>query len=228
MALLLILALSTVNLDVVAVPISREVRVALTPAARCQIKREGTVSVVTIGIDRIAPASTSGPVFNTYVVWAISPEGILDNIGEVEVKGAKGEFSGTTRLTEFGIFVTAEPHYMVDRPSAAVVYRSQTPEAAFRRKTVPIEVGVYDYSQLKPNSAGIVHNLVMQARAAFQIAQAVGADRLAATDFREAQVLAGSLEELVNRGAPVDILWPAAHETIRSSQRAAAKARSSR
>ena len=226
-ALFFVLAASTVDLDVLAVPLSREVQVALAPAGRCQIKRESTVTLVTVSIDRITPPSTAGPMFNTYVVWAISPEGILDNVGELELKGTKAQFSGTTRFTEFGVLITAEPHYMVDRPSASVVYRSQTPTAV-RRKTIPAEVGAYDYSQLKASAAGTVHNSVLQARAAFQIAQSAGADRLSPMDFREAQVLAGSLEELVNRGSPLDILWPAANETIRSSQRAAAKARAAR
>jgi hypothetical protein len=227
LSLLFILAAGTVNVDVVSVPLAREVRVVLAPMARCQIKRQGTVSSVTIGIDRIPAPSSSGPAFNTYVVWAMSPEGILDNLGELEQKGAKAQFSGTTRLTEFGVFITAEPHYMVDRPSSAVLYLSQTPEASFRRKTIPVMVGEYDYSQLKAALPG-VNNAVAQARAAFQIAQTAGADRSASAEFREAQVLAGSLEELVNRGAPLDIMWPAANETIRSSQRAAAKARGSR
>ena len=224
LGLLFFLAVTNVDLDAVSVPLSGDVKISLTLGARAELKREGTVTRIKIEIDKIAAPSTHGPAFNTYVVWAISPEGILDNLGELDVKNMKGQFGGTTRFTQFGIFITAEPHYMVDRPSSAVPYRSQSPGTDFRRKTVPIEVGAYDYSQLKP-VAGAVHNAVVQARAAFQIAQAAGAERLATPDFRNAQALIGSLEELVNRAAPIDILWPAANEAIRSSQRAAANAR---
>src|SRR5437870_5412846 len=224
----LVLALTTVNLDVVTVPLSNEIKIALTPGARSEIRREGTVTRIKIDIDRVAAPSTLGPAFNTYVVWAMSPEGILDNLGELEVKGGKGLFSATTRLTQFGLFITAEPHYMVDQPSSAVAYRSQIPETDVRRRTMPAEVGTYDYSQLKPVSSTGVHNFVAQARIAFQIAQAAGAERLAPTDFRNAPVALGALEELANRAAPVDILWPTAHEAIRWSQRASATARGKR
>src|SRR5262245_3024782 len=153
LSLLLFLAASTVNLDVVTVALSGDVKVVLTPAARAEIRREGTVTRVKIDVDRIGLPASLGSVLNTYVVWAVSPEGLLDNLGELEVKNAKAQFAATTRLTQFGILITAEPHYMVDRPSSAVAFRSQTPETDIRRKTVPLEVGVYDYSQLKPISA---------------------------------------------------------------------------
>src|SRR5262252_6775759 len=95
-SVLFVLALNTVNLDIVTVPLSSEVRVVLTPGARSEIRREGTVSRIRVDIDRVAPPSTLGPAFNTYVVWAISPEGISDNLGELEVKGVKAQFSATT------------------------------------------------------------------------------------------------------------------------------------
>jgi hypothetical protein len=176
----------------------------------------------------MAVPSTLGPAFNTYVVWAISPEGILDNLGEVDVKGVKGQFSATTRLTQFGVLITAEPHYMVDQPSSAVAYRSQGLESDFRRKTVPIDVGAYDYSQIKPTTAVGVNNSVAQARTAFQIAQTLGAERLAPVDYRNAEVALGALDVLVKRAAPIDIMWPAANEAIRLSQRAVISARAKR
>jgi len=227
-ALLFVLALATVDLDVVTVPLSSEIKPVLTPAARTEIKREDTVTRVKVDIDKIVAPSTLGPAFNTYVVWAVSPEGMLDNLGELDIKGVKGQFSATTRFTQFGLLITAEPHYMVDQPSSAVAFRSQGPEADFRRKKVQVEVGAYDYSQIKPVSGTALQNFVIQARSAFQIAQAAGADRLAPADFRNAQVALGDMEELVNRGVPIDILWPAANESIRWSQRAASTARSKR
>jgi hypothetical protein len=226
LSLLIFFAATTVNLDVVTVPLSGDVRVVLTPAARAEIRREGTVTRVKIDVDRIGLPATLGAVLNTYVVWAVSPEGLLDNLGELEVRSGKAQFAATTRLTQFGVLITAEPHYMVDRPSSAVAFRSQTPETDIRRKTVPVEVGVYDYSQLKPVSAvAVPHGSVIQARYAFQIAQSAGADRLAPSDFRNAQVAIGAMEELVKRVATLDILWSSANEAIRWSQRAAANAR---
>jgi len=231
-ALFLALAVTTVDLDVVTVPLSKEIKVLLTSStpigARTDIRRQGNVTEIKIDIDRVSPPSTLGPTLNTYVVWAISPEGILDNLGELEIKGVKAQFTATTRFTQFGILITAEPYYLVDRPSSAIAYRSQAPETDFRRKAVPIQVGAYDYSTLKPISGIAVHNSVTQARVAFQIAQAAGAASSAPAEFRAAQVALGAMEELVNRATPLDLLWPAANEVIRLSQQAATAARQTR
>jgi hypothetical protein len=116
---------------------------------------------------------------------------------------------------------------MVDRPSAAVAFRSQTAQDP-RRKTAGISVGAYDYSKLKAISASGVHGSVTQARMAFQIARELEADRLAPQEFRNAQVALNSLEELVMRFAPLDILWPTANEAIRWAERAAEVSRQPR
>jgi hypothetical protein len=113
---------------------------------------------------------------------------------------------------------------MVDRPSSAVAFRTQTPQE-LRRKTAAIPIGAYDYSALKPISPVGVHGSVTQARTAFQIAKSVDAENKAPVEFRNAQVAMSALEELVTRAAPLDIVWPKAHEAIRWSERAAEIAR---
>jgi hypothetical protein len=225
-SLVLFLAVSNLQLDMISVPLNKDLQVAMTSGGRLEMKREGTVTRIRLELDRVAPPGMLGPTYNTYVVWAVSPEGILDNLGELDLNGTKGQFNGTTRLGELGVLITAEPHYMVDRPSAAVAYRAQPPQDP-RRKNAVIQTGTYDYSMLKPTSAASLHGSVVQARMAFQIAQGLGADHLAPKEFRNAQVAAGSVEELVMRFAPLDVIWPMANEAIRWSERAAEVSRQS-
>src|ERR1700757_4804814 len=168
-SLFLLFAANTVDLDIVTLPLTSDIKVALTPAGRAELKREGTVSQIKIEIDRIAPPKTVGP-YNTYVLWAVSPEGVFDNLGELQTNGNKGQINATTRFGQFGILITAEPHFMVDRPSSAIAYRAETPKTEVRRKTVSIEVGSYDYSSLASTASAGVQGWVVQARAAFQIA----------------------------------------------------------
>jgi hypothetical protein len=222
--LLLVLAAHAVDLDVVTLPLTNDIKVALAPAGRADLKRDGTVSQIKIEIDRIPAARTLGP-YNTYVLWVVSPEGEFDNLGELQTYGNKGQINATTRFGLFAILITAEPHFMVDRPSSAIAYRAETPKTDVRRKTVSVDVGPYDYSSLVSTTSIGVQGWVVQARAAFQIAKTVGADRLAPEEFRNAQVAIGSLEELITRAVPADILWPAANEAIGWSQRAAMAAR---
>src|ERR1700758_2114648 len=139
-SLLLFFAANTVDLAIVTLPLTSDLRVALTPAGRADLKRDGTVSQIKIEIDRIASPKTLGP-YNTYVLWAVSPEGVFDNLGELQTNGNKGQINATTRFAQLAILITAEPHFMVDRPSAAIAYRAETPKSEVRRKTVPVTVG---------------------------------------------------------------------------------------
>jgi hypothetical protein len=216
--LFLLLFALTIELDSINLSLNRGVRITFAPAAEGEMKREGTVTRINITVDPLRPPATLGQMLNTYVVWAVSPEGVYENLGELQIDRNKGEFEGTTRLSQLGILITAEPHYMVDRPSSAVAYRSQNTSGT-RRVTIQAQVGIDDYSTLKP-SAPAVHSSVVQARTAVQIAQSVDAERIAASEFRQARVALGSMEELITRGAPLEILWPTANEAIRSGQRA--------
>lgn len=222
--LLFLLFALTIELDTVNLSLNGAVKITFAPSGKAEMRREGTVTRVKIDVDRLRPPTSWGQPLNTYVVWAVSPEGIIDNLGELQVDRNKGEFNGTTRLTQLGLLITAEPHYMVDRPSSAAAYRSQNVSGESRRLTTTIDVGIYDYSTLKASSPG-PHSSIVQARTAFQIAQNAGAERIAEPEFRQARVAIGSMEELITRAAPLEILWPTANEAIRLAQRAATAAR---
>jgi hypothetical protein len=130
-----------------------------------------------------------------------------------------------TKFDQFGILITAEPHFMVDRPNSVIAFRNQAPKADnIRRISVAVEVGAYDYSRLQPVPDGLP-SLAAQARSALQVAAGVQADRLAESEFRLARVALGTVEEMLGRSAPLDIVLPVANESIRRSQRAFIAAR---
>ena len=63
----------------------------------------------------------NGAEYLTYVMWAITPEGRANNLGEVLLNGTKSKLNVTTELQSFGLMVTAEPYYAVTQPSDVVV-----------------------------------------------------------------------------------------------------------
>src|SRR6202163_4131178 len=65
--------------------------------------------------------STFGSAYLTYVLWAISPEGNPNNLGEVVLDGSKSKLAVTTNLQTFAMIVTAEPYFGVSFPSEVVV-----------------------------------------------------------------------------------------------------------
>jgi hypothetical protein len=114
MMILLLLFALTVELDTVNLPVNSEIRITFAPSTgKADLKREGTVTRVKIEVDPLRPPAAP---MNTYVVWAVSPEGLFENLGELHMDRNKGDFE-EQRLSQLGL-ITAEPHYMVDRPSS--------------------------------------------------------------------------------------------------------------
>jgi len=222
---LFLVASSSSDVIVVSVPAKGVVSLAIAPSGKVDMERSGTVTQIHIEIDRLQAAQKLSPSMNAYVVWAVSPEGSIENVGELGVIDGKGRLDTVSKFDQVGILITAEPHFMVDRPNAVIAFNSQAPKSeSIRRKTVAVEVGTYDYTQVKPETAA-VPGLVAQARAALQIAAIAQADRLAESEYRLANVALGAVEQMQTRAAAADIISSLANESIRRSQRAYIAAR---
>lgn len=76
--------------------------------------------VVDARFDGLTPANGFGPEYLTYVLWAISPDGRAQNLGEVLPAGNKNHIRVTTAFQSFGLIVTAEPYFAVSQPSNVV------------------------------------------------------------------------------------------------------------
>jgi outer membrane protein OmpA-like peptidoglycan-associated protein len=74
--------------------------------------------------DGLTPANGFGPEYLTNVLWAISPDGRAQNLGEVLPAGTKNNIHVTTALQSFGLIVTAEPYFSVTEPSDMVVVQN--------------------------------------------------------------------------------------------------------
>src|SRR6185369_4861014 len=71
-----------------------------------------------------APSSFGTP-YLVYVLWAITTEGRVSNLGQLEVKNGQGKMAVTTKLQTFGLIVTAEPYFAVTYPSDQVVLENK-------------------------------------------------------------------------------------------------------
>jgi len=222
---LFVLLPASAEVSVVQFPLKTKVSLSLGGKNKVDVERAATVSRVTVQMEGLQPAGTQVARMNTYVVWAVSPEGSFDNLGELEMAGSKASLVATTRFDRFAILVTVEPHYMVDRPNAPVVFKNETPRG-FPAVPLTVEVGSYEYKNMPENTAA-VPALVMEARAALAVAYSVTADRRADAEFRQAKAAIDTMEELVTRGSPADVIASAANAAIRRAQRATTIARQS-
>lgn len=97
---------------------------SLAPQAKGSAQVRGQLGHVEIKLDvkDLPSARTFGSLYLTYVLWAITPDGHPNNLGEVVVD-SHGNYSGemTTDLQAFGLIITAEPYFDVHQPSDVVV-----------------------------------------------------------------------------------------------------------
>src|SRR6266576_4231066 len=99
---------------------------------------------VTLAIDNLPRAYELGSVYTTYVLWAISPDGHVDNLGEIKRSGSgiiDSKIDVTTPLQTFALLVTAEPHFLVHSPSRMVVMENIAPHG----KNIQLETATIQY-----------------------------------------------------------------------------------
>jgi outer membrane protein OmpA-like peptidoglycan-associated protein len=97
-----------------------------------KVKRAGRRGTrVELSVDDLPRASELGGIYTTYVLWAISPDGHVDNLGEIKRGGSvfvDSKIDVTTPLQTFALIVTAEPHFLMKVPSRMVVMENLPPQ----------------------------------------------------------------------------------------------------
>jgi outer membrane protein OmpA-like peptidoglycan-associated protein len=175
----------------------------LLPSAHGEAEIEshkGYIGVKT-EIKDLKPASSFGPEYLTYVLWAITPEGRPVNLGEVLLDGEnRGVLDVTTDLQAFGLIVTAEPYFGVTQPSDLVVVenliRKDTKGAVepINAKFELLQRGQYTTHVPAGELTPIVLSksaplYLYEAQNAVRIARWASADKDAAESFSKAQSL---------------------------------------
>jgi outer membrane protein OmpA-like peptidoglycan-associated protein len=148
------LAQTDVRRDTVAVtyPLDQTVSLKFRGTTRlprltgeAKIKRTGRRNTrVEMEIKNLPRAFEVGSIYTTFVLWAISPEGRADNLGEIKRSGSmffSTKIDVTTPLQTFALIVTAEPHFLVRTPSRMVVLENLPPRdpGDAQVATVPVQ-----------------------------------------------------------------------------------------
>lgn len=177
---------------------------SLLPQVKGSAKVESHLGRTSIDltVEGLTPANGFGPEYLTYVLWAISPEGRPQNLGEVLPSGSKdkSQLTVTTNLQAFGLIVTAEPYFAVTTPSDLVVAQN----VVLEDKTQGVIEQVNAHYTLLPRGAyaetagrhTVLHPItrderspleLYEAQNAVQIASAAGADKYAADTMATAK-----------------------------------------
>ncbi len=152
-------------------------------------------------LEGLRPANGFGVEYLTYVMWAITPDGHAQALGEVLPSGGgdKVDLKVTTNLQAFALIITAEPYFDVSLPSDVVVLQN----TVLKDRTEGIIEQLNAHATLLPrgtysttSGAYTVANPITrkdqsplelyEAINAVQIAKAAHADRLAADTYGKA------------------------------------------
>ena len=81
---------------------------------------------VSLKYEKMEPAVLFAGDISAYVLWAVTPDGSTENLGEVvaDKKSSSGTVQGYTGKKTFALMVTAEPFATVTRPTELVVFVS--------------------------------------------------------------------------------------------------------
>ncbi len=204
---LLTFAQTDVTRKTVAVtyPLNQEIYVTFRGTTRfprligqAKVKRQNkTGTRVTLTLENVPRPYELGEAYTTFVLWAISPEGNADNLGEIKRRSNTWFFDTkievTTPFQTFALIVTAEPHFLVKEPSRAVILENLAPAGVatslniqyfgnssdyFRDAKVP-EIAEADYVRTPVALLG--------ARQAVNLAKFASANREAEVEFEYAE-----------------------------------------
>ena len=204
---------------------------ALMPRARGEAKVEGKRGYMEIDarFDELEPPKSFGAEYLTYVLWAITPEGRAQNLGEIQIDDDDDTLKVTTELQAFGMIVTAEPYFAVTQPSDVVVLENVVREEtegrveAIRAKYELLERGSYlmhhDPSDLKVKALepGAPMDLA-EARNAVMLARLAGADRFATDTYNKAARLLAEAEQARERRRRSNAVMMPARQAVQTAE----------
>jgi outer membrane protein OmpA-like peptidoglycan-associated protein len=197
----------TKSVTAIGYPVGKSTKVDLKgtevmPQSNGEAKVEARTGATSVeaAIDNMSQPSTLGTEFLTYVLWAVSPEGRTNNLGEIVIdKDGKGKLRATTPFQTFSLFVTAEPYFAVRQPSETVVLQNELKKGT-KGKIFPVN----NYPLMKRSQYQKMGNPLAlsvdlknvpldmyEARNAVEIAKTRGADKYAPEVFSKAE---GSLQ----------------------------------
>lgn len=155
---------------------------------------------VELHLDNLPRAYELGGVYTTYVLWAISPDGHVDNLGEIKRSGSgliDSKIDVTTSLQTFALVVTAEPHFLVHSPSRMVVMENMAPvtirDAQVETSKIQYIGNTSDYfrdasvPQIAESDFRDIPVVLLGARQAINLARYAGAERDAPNELRTAE-----------------------------------------
>jgi outer membrane protein OmpA-like peptidoglycan-associated protein len=185
--------------------------------------------------EKLDPATKFGADYLTYVLWAITPEGKANNLGEILLNSdGTMKTTVTTSLQTFGLIVTAEPYFAVSEPSDIVVLQNVVlPETTGTVDQTPVKYellgrGAYSYEASSESGAttsapnGSRHDAnapleYFEAQNAVQIAINAGAQQYAPDALAKAETSLTNAEDFESRHQDSKLIVQASRDAVQNA-----------
>jgi len=148
---------------------------------------------------KMEPAVLFAGDITAYVLWAVTPDGTTENLGEMvaDKKNASGSIQGYTGKKTFALMVTAEPFATVTRPTGLVMFfNGQVQGMGIANTAFAFDDFTTDYKPAIDSISGIQYNdptpaAVKQAKKAMEIATNLNAAAVNPKAMDAAQIAFG-------------------------------------
>lgn len=197
-----------------------------TATGKASVDRKRGMTEIKIELNNMKPAALFGGDYATYCLWAVTPEGHVDNVGEFILRGNDSKLDVSTPHQTFAMFVTAEPHYLTRVPSRFVVLETFEPKNNLTGQLLNTSTikyrgfeGVYNSSQetlvSEPRAKGEVRADVRQAMVSVKLAERAGAKEFAASELAKAHAALEKTFQASESNVDPRQLMVLGHETVR-------------
>ena len=192
-----------------------------------EVKNKGSRVEIEARFMSLEPATRFGLQYLTYVLWAVSPQGRAENLGELALKNGGGEVKAITEMQTFGMIVTAEPYFAVTQPGTSVVlenlageegqpvearYELLGPEA-YSSSNTRIENAIFGVDSKTPLA-------LFEARNAVRISRNAAADKYAGPSLSKAEQQLQTAEDAYRQRRDRKLVEAAARDAVQTAEEA--------
>jgi outer membrane protein OmpA-like peptidoglycan-associated protein len=180
-------------------PFGRTSRTPTAATMKATVGYDNGQASIKLSYQKMEPAVLFAGDIAAYVLWAVLPDGTVENLGEViaDKKSASGSLQAFTGRKTFALMVTAEPFATVGRPTELVMFISGGVQGLNITNT-PITFKDFstDYKPALDSISGIQYNdptpaAVKQAKKAMEIAGRLNAAEVNPKAMDGAQIAFG-------------------------------------
>jgi len=199
-------------------------------AGEAKVEGKKTNFQIEVNFEGFEDATKFGLEYLTYVLWAVSPQGRPDNLGELRLDHhGNAQIKAYTDLQTFGMIVTAEPYFAVTQPGNMVVAESTSISGAatenIEAKYELVTRGTYSATNAHIQDAifGIDSKTpleLFEARNAVRIAHIANADKYAPSILSKAGQQLLNAESLFRQKQNKATIEAAAKEATQTAEEA--------